>query len=462
MGHVWRTLLLILFSASIAQAESLPVNFYLPFGIATDTNNNLVVASFIDDPSHLGLSGIFRLIPATGFTSVVTTGLDTPTNIAVAPDGTIFVNDFLARHGGFNTIKSVNPLTGAQTTIVNGGIFPVGAGQLGGLMIAGDGSILTSDTYPINLTNGVQFYGRIVSTDPVSGNQSIVFSAPNLRLNGLAMESNGSLLVAVNQDGGVSQVLRVDPATGTSTVLSGGGSLDNLKGLAIDSSGNPFVLTFHDAEYPDKLSSVIKLDPVSGDQTVVSSGGLLTSPIGLTFDGSGNFFVDDLYATGSPFLGNNFGNGAIFRIDLSTGVQRVVVLGSRFTPNIPPVCTAAQAFPTVLGKPNHQFEPIVVMGVTDPDGDAVTITVTGVTQDEPVSAKGDGNTSPDAVIEAGAASVRAERSGNRNGRVYEISFKAEDGSGGVCTGAVTVGVPHSLKKGLTAIDDGQVYDSTVT
>ena len=45
--------------------------------------------------------------------------------------------------------------------------------------------------------------------------------------------------------------------------------------------------------------------------------------------------------------------------------------------------------------------PIAVMGVTDPDGDAVTITVTGVTHDEPVNAQGDGNTSPDAVIEVG-------------------------------------------------------------
>jgi hypothetical protein len=99
--------------------------------------------------------------------------------------------------------------------------------------------------------------------------------------------------------------------------------------------------------------------------------------------------------------------------------------------------------------------------VTDPDGHAVTITITGVTQDEPVNGKGDGNTSPDAVIEAGAASVRAERSGFGNGRVYQISFKAENGNGDSCTGAVTVGVPHSMKKKFTAIDDGQNYDSTV-
>ena len=126
-----------------------------------------------------------------------------------------------------------------------------------------------------------------------------------------------------------------------------------------------------------------------------------------------------------------------------------------------PVCSTAQANPAALWSPNHQFVPIVVMGVTDPEGDSLTITVTGVSQDEPVTSTGSGNTSPDAVIQAGASSVRAERENNGNGRVYQIAFTADDGNGGSCTGAVTVGVPHSQKKGLTAIDDGQIYNSTI-
>ena len=56
---------------------------------------------------------------------------------------------------------------------------------------------------------------------------------------------------------------------------------------------------------------------------------------------------------------------------------------------------------------------------------------------------------------------RAERSDKGNGRIYQISFRAYDGIGGSSNGAVKVGVPLSLKKGLAAIDDGQAYDSTV-
>ena len=129
--------------------------------------------------------------------------------------------------------------------------------------------------------------------------------------------------------------------------------------------------------------------------------------------------------------------------------------------NASPICSAAQAFPAAIWAPNHHFLPVVVLGVTDPDGDTVTILVTGVTQDEPVRTPGSDTTSPDAVIQAGAASVRAERLNTGNGRVYHVSFQADDSSGGTCAGAVTISVPHSMKKGVTAIDDGQAYDSTV-
>jgi hypothetical protein len=206
--------------------------------------------------------------------------------------------------------------------------------------------------------------------------------------------------------------------------------------------------------------------------------------LALDTHGTGNAFVRDLQ-TGTTTLvsvnrfgsdgGNHISGGAVLSADgrfatfVSDATDLVAtdtngtdnVFAAKITTNASPVCSTVHAVPTLLWSPNHQFVPIAVKGVTDPDGNAVTITVTGVTQDEPVNAKGDGNTSPDAVIQAGSATVRAERSGNGNGRVYQLSFRADDGQGGFCTGAVTVSVPHSQKKGLGAIDDGQIYDSTV-
>src|SRR3990172_7434580 len=52
------------------------------------------------------------------------------------------------------------------------------------------------------------------------------------------------------------------------------------------------------------------------------------------------------------------------------------------TANLPPVCSGAAASEAVLWPPNHRYRTITIRGVTDPDGDPVTITVTGITQDE--------------------------------------------------------------------------------
>jgi hypothetical protein len=107
---------------------------------------------------------------------------------------------------------------------------------------------------------------------------------------------------------------------------------------------------------------------------------------------------------------------------------------------------------------------ITIQGVSDPDGDPVTVTITGITQDEPLNTLGDGNTEPDgAIVGTTIAQVRAERSGTPrvpgNGRVYRISFTLSDGRGGECRGNVSVCVPHDQGNRSVCIDDGQRYNS---
>jgi hypothetical protein len=123
-------------------------------------------------------------------------------------------------------------------------------------------------------------------------------------------------------------------------------------------------------------------------------------------------------------------------------------------PNEPPDCSTVEASLTTLWPPNHTLRLVTLSGGTDPDSDPVTITITGVTQDEPLNADGDGNTSPDAEAAAGGNTVllRAERSGTGDGRVYRIAFTGSDGQGGTCSGVVTVGVPHDQGGGATPID----------
>ncbi len=142
------------------------------------------------------------------------------------------------------------------------------------------------------------------------------------------------------------------------------------------------------------------------------------------------------------------------RIDILEAPQ-----GTCITQNRPPICTGATASPSTIWPPNHMLVGVGIIGVTDPDGDPVTITPTGVFQDEPLKATGigSGNTSPDATLSP--LQVRAERNGTGDGRMYHINFEAHDGKGGGCTGTVRVCVPHDQRPGSSCIDGGPLFNS---
>ncbi len=134
-----------------------------------------------------------------------------------------------------------------------------------------------------------------------------------------------------------------------------------------------------------------------------------------------------------------------------------------YTPNQPPDCSGASAGPDRVWPPNHKFVPVAIMDVSDPDGDVLAITIDSIFQDEPVETAGDGSFEPDGMgVGTESADVRAERSGTKkvpgDGRVYHLTFTADDGRGGLCSATVQVCVPHSVKG--TCVDQGPLYDST--
>lgn len=127
--------------------------------------------------------------------------------------------------------------------------------------------------------------------------------------------------------------------------------------------------------------------------------------------------------------------------------------------NQPPDTGGARAGVASLGAPDHKLVPVSIAGVTDPDGDPVTIRIDRVAQDEPADGKGDGDACPDAFgVGMSVAQLRAERSGAGNGRVYTIFFTASDGNGGSSQGSVKVCVPRNGRAGCA--DDGTSFDST--
>jgi len=127
--------------------------------------------------------------------------------------------------------------------------------------------------------------------------------------------------------------------------------------------------------------------------------------------------------------------------------------------NAAPVCTNAAPLVVEDGSDEHRTITVTIQGVVDPNGDAVSIIITSVYQDEEVDGTGDGNTSPDATgIGTSTVTLRNERDGSEDGRVYHLNFTASDVWGASCSGAVTVSVDHDHNH--EAEDDGEEHDSS--
>jgi hypothetical protein len=203
-------------------------------------------------------------------------------------------------------------------------------------------------------------------------------------------------------------------------------------------------------------------DPDEGDSVRVFVTGL---PPGATLTpalpDSGNTVSTDFAWT--PVLADRGKHMIAFQVVDDCGVAQACSLTVRVIDNPPPNCSAAIASRAELWPPNHSLVHVDVLGVTDPNDDPVTITVTEITQDEAVTGGGSGGTCSDAAIHDGAAQLRAERSGQGNGRVYNVHFIASDTAGGTCEGTVSVCVPHDNGNGRkgSCIDDGQQYASIV-
>ena len=125
-------------------------------------------------------------------------------------------------------------------------------------------------------------------------------------------------------------------------------------------------------------------------------------------------------------------------------------------------CTTAVANPaTMSATATRSMRRLSIDGVTG--GTSPAVTIDAICQDEPPN---DGIASiaiDGSGVGTASGMVRTERGGSTqnpgNGRVYRIFFTATDGgSGAVCSGQVTVGIPFGMNQ--AAVDDGALFDST--
>jgi hypothetical protein len=117
---------------------------------------------------------------------------------------------------------------------------------------------------------------------------------------------------------------------------------------------------------------------------------------------------------------------------------------------IPPVLTVSVT-PSTIWPPNHKMVTITAdITATDGCDDNVEVRLVSIVSNEADNGQGDGNTTNDIQdAEYGTDDrefkLRAERSGKGSGRVYTITYEAEDNAGNTTTRQVIVTVPKSKK-----------------
>jgi hypothetical protein len=107
--------------------------------------------------------------------------------------------------------------------------------------------------------------------------------------------------------------------------------------------------------------------------------------------------------------------------------------------------------PSSLWPPNHKMAPIEAEVVVDDNCPGVSFVLTSLTSDEPDNGTGDGDTINDIQDAAIGTpdvsfSLRSERAGGGDGRVYTATYTASDGSGNDAEDSATVTVPKNQKK----------------
>lgn len=324
-----------------------------PQAVAIEANLNLLVADTCSGGS------VIRINPFTGEQKVVSRGTgSSPTGIAIADDGTPFVSDFN------NAVFKMDPLKGTREPVSAGSAFTQptaialkqdAQNLLVGIFVAGQtlqgGSVFQIDLNPdptiprvISLADFpgcvtgmtvdasgqlvISTYGcsagpEVVRLNPAGGTTTVLSMGSLLvQPTGLAVESSGAIVVADKSSGG--KLIRIDQ-TGAQTTLSAGGNLSEPRGVAIV-QGNVLIKPGDIIVSDSQMSlpgKIILVDPVptlpDGQQTLISSDGLLVDPVGIAIDGVGHLIVVD-------------SAGYIVNINPLSGSQRRV-LSADFTRN---------------------------------------------------------------------------------------------------------------------------------
>jgi uncharacterized delta-60 repeat protein len=159
--------------------------------------------------------------------------------------------------------------------------------------------------------------GEVVHIDPNTGRRTIITAGGNIGTSsapqGIAVEASGHLLVT---DSAADNLIRVNPATGSQTVLATG--FTSIGQVAVEPTGKILVT---DLDAFGGGGALVRVDPMTGVKTTLASENGFRHPFGLDVAANGNIIVVDTLPPESQQF-------AIYRVDPVTGALSAVSVNS--------------------------------------------------------------------------------------------------------------------------------------
>jgi hypothetical protein len=220
------------------------------------------------------------------------------------------VNSVVTRGGQQSAVVlRSNPVTGALEEVSRNGAQGTLFEHPYDIAVApGAGSLYVVDMGAFAQGTNPAADGRVIRVDPATGTQSLVSQGGELvDPAGITVAPDGTLFVVENVGVGPAQdpaVIRIDPATGAQSVLTRGGNLCYPFGIAREPSGNLIVTDFGDLvvggstqiNCPQDFGSVVRVAPAGGQSLlsfndVPNPGNLLRGVFGAAVEASGGILV---------------------------------------------------------------------------------------------------------------------------------------------------------------------------
>jgi hypothetical protein len=310
-----------------------------PAAAGAFTPGDLVASDSMFDPVNPSATAgrIIGVDPVTGVRSIVSANdapagapaLVEPALMAFEADGDLLAPDLLA-----NRLVRIAP-DGSRTVVSSDTVGtgpPISAPSA--VLVDSDGSIL--------MTNADPFVLRIdpVTGNRTAVSSTVLGTGPTFtHLIGIAKSADGSLIVADPAPiGNPFGLYRIDPETGNRTVIAsatvGSGPAMSPIDIAFAASGDLIVsnsasLTIGPGGPVTTPGSIMRVDPATGNRTILSggaagSGPALLDPAGLSLEPDGDILLADAGAQTIGPGGPVIGTGRIFRIDPATGNRTLV------------------------------------------------------------------------------------------------------------------------------------------